>query len=328
MEWIPMNDGVRLYLRRWALNRGGPESKVQPWAVLHIAHGMAEHSLRYERLARKLNEAGIEVWAADMRGHGKTAAEGGNDPGKGGLLGHCSDKSSSDRVCADIDAINRKIALELPGIPLFLMGHSWGSFIAQYYIETLEGKKLEDKPPVRLSGCILSGSRGPGGLKIKFGFPFIALIAFLKRQRKGSRLARSMADGPYSKPFRPNRSAFDWLSRDEAEVDKFVNDPLCGFLCSSGFYRDLTGLLKKIHRGDLLQNIRKELPVYVFSGSADPVGEMGESPTALVAAYRAQGLKDLEFALYPEARHETLNETNRDEVTGNLLSWLLSRIGS
>jgi alpha-beta hydrolase superfamily lysophospholipase len=131
-----------------------------------------------------------------------------------------------------------------------------------------------------------------------------------------------MADGPYNKPFRPNRTPSDWLSRDEAEVDAFIADPLSGQLCSSGFYRDLVAGLRDIHKPENMEKIRRDLPVYVFCGSADPVGDMGASPTALVNAYRSMGIKDLEYVLYPEARHETLNETNREEVSANLLDWL------
>ena len=135
-------------------------------------------------------------------------------------------------------------------------------------------------------------------------------------------MAKAMADGPYIKPFLPSRTTSDWLSRDEAEVDAYVNDPLCGQLCSTGFYRDLAKGLSGIHRKGAMAKIRKDLPVYIFSGSADPVGGMGTSTTALVNIYRLLGIQDLEYVLYPGARHETLNETNREEVMNNLLSWI------
>jgi alpha-beta hydrolase superfamily lysophospholipase len=279
---------------------------------------MAEHSLRYDRLARRLGEQGIEVWAADQRGHGKTADPAVNDPGQGGLLGHCADRGGFFKVVADIDRITTMIKETYPRTPLFLLGHSWGSFIAQAYIET-HGE--------RLSGCILSGTRGPDGLKIALGAPFMALIAALRGCRNGSRLAHALGDGSYNKPFRPNRTAFDWLSRDEKEVDAYVSDPFSGKLCSAGFYRDLLGGLKEIHRAKAMDTIRRDLPIYIFSGTADPVGDMGKSPIALVNAYRSMGIQDLEFVLYPDARHETLNETNREEVTGNLLAWLLRHCG-
>jgi alpha-beta hydrolase superfamily lysophospholipase len=276
---------------------------------------MAEHAKRYGRLAEKLCAAGIEVWAADQRGHGKTADLHVNDPGKGGILGHCADKNSFGRVAADVHAINGEIRKIHPGVPLFLLGHSWGSFITQLYIEGGAGGTAID-------GCILSGTRGPGGFKIKAGIPAMILLAAVCGQRRGSSIARSLADGPYNQPFRPNRTPFDWISRDEAEVDAYVNDPCCGMLCSTGFYRDLAKGLYRIHLPEAMNRISRELPIYIFSGSSDPVGDMGASPTKLVNAYRSLGIKDLEFVLYPGARHETLNETNREEVMENLLSWI------
>ena len=327
--WFESSDGTKLYLRRWlpepAFTADGPDSRAEPvsrpLAVVHIAHGMAEHAGRYGRLAEKLCGAGIEVWAADQRGHGKTANLSVNGPDKGGILGHCADKDAFELVTADIDGINREIRKAHPDIPLFLLGHSWGSFIAQNYIEGEGDREAID-------GCILSGTRGPDPFKIKAGEKFIALLAFINGRRSASPLARAIADGPYNRPFRPNRTSFDWLSRDEAEVDAFVNDPLNGNLCSVGFYRDLARGLAHIHQNKTMARIRQDLPVYIFCGSADPVGEMGASPIALVNMYRSLGIKDLEFVLYPGARHETLNETNRDEVMNNLLSWIHRRTGS
>ena len=313
--WLESSDGTKLNIRRWRHDSNSP-----PIAVLHILHGMAEHSERYRRLAEKLCEAGIEVWAADQRGHGKTADLKVNEGGKGGLLGHCADRDAFEQVTADVHGINLEIRKVYSEAPLFLLGHSWGSFIAQNYIES------HDPQERIINGCILSGTRGPGGFKVKAGLPFLTFLAAICGQRRGSPLARFMVDGRYNRPFRPNRTNFDWISRDEAEVDAYVGDPLCGVLCSTGFYRDMINALCTIHRGEAIARIRKDLPIYIFSGSADPVGEMGISPTALVNAYRSHGVADLEFVLYPGARHETLNETNRDEVTDNLLSWICRHI--
>ena len=312
-NYFDSHDGTKLYLYKWSPDQN-------PKAVLHIVHGMAEHALRYKRLAEKLTQAGIEVWAADQRGHGKTANLELNDPGRGGLLGHCSDSNSIACVTADIHAVNAEIRRIKPNIPMFLLGHSWGSFLVQNYIEYSE--------EIKIDGCILSGTKGPDGFLIKAGVPLMIVLSALKGQRKGSRMAKSIGDGAYNKPFKPNRTVFDWLSRDEKEVDKFIEDPLCGFLCSSGFYRDLVKLLYNIHRADALARINRSLPVYVFSGSADPVGEMGKGPTLLVDAYRNHGMEDFEFVLYPGARHETLNETNREEVEENLLSWVNKHISN
>jgi alpha-beta hydrolase superfamily lysophospholipase len=305
--YFESHDGTKLFLYRWLPDQS-------PKAVLHIIHGMAEHALRYRPLAEKLTEAGIEVWAADQRGHGKTADLNVNTPDKGGLLGHCADGNGYTRVTADIRSINEEIRKTRRNVPLFLLGHSWGSFIAQNYIEYSDD--------IKINGCILSGSKGPGDFMVKLGIPVMTLLAMLIGQRKGSPFARSLADGAYAKTFKPSRTVVDWLNRDEQEVDKYLADPLCGFLCSTGFYRDLSKLLYNIHRQDAMARIDRSLPVYVFAGNADPVGDMGKSPTALVSVYRNLGITDCEFVLYPGARHEPLNETNREEVIDNLISWI------
>ena len=321
ITWMPMDDGLELSLRRW-------KTTSNPRAIVHIVHGMGEHSLRYANLAKLLNEKRIEVWAADQRGHGETAKNPRNEKGKGGLLGHCHDEDGLNRVTLDIDTLNRAIKSEYPGVPVFLLGHSWGSFIAQNYIEKYEAGFVANNSSNNekiggLSGCILSGTRGPDGIKIATGAPFLSMLASFRGSQSKSRFAKALVDGSYNKAFKPNRTEFDWLSRDENVVNSYIADPLCGFLCSLGFYRDMALALKKIHLSESMANIRKDLPIYIFSGSADPVGDFGESPAALVVAYRHLGIKDLESVFYPDARHETLNETNRSEVQESLLSWIL-----
>jgi alpha-beta hydrolase superfamily lysophospholipase len=179
-----------------------------------------------------------------------------------------------------------------------------------------------------VDGCILSGSRAPGGFMVRAALPLMTALALFGGQRRASPLARALADGRFNNYFRPARTPFDWLSRDEAAVDAYVKDPCCGFLCSAGFYRDLFRGLCRLSREEEAARIRKDLPVYVFAGSQDPAGDMGAGPTALVKRYRTLGIEDLEFVLYPGARHETLNETNRDEVMKNLLSWIDRRRGA
>jgi alpha-beta hydrolase superfamily lysophospholipase len=310
-QWLECKDGAKLFVRRWI---PGNNSR----AIIQIVHGMAEHSARYEWAAQKLCEIGFEVWAADQRGHGLTADLAVNDPSLGGLLGHCADKNGFTKVIADVDIIFDAAQKEHPDLPLFLLGHSWGSFISHAYIEN-HGK--------RLAGCVLSGTKGRGGFIVAAGSKIAACIAGMKGSRKKSPLLYALADGSYDKPFAPNRTAADWLSRDEKMVDAYIADPLCGKMCSSGFYRDLTGALNMIYKAEAMKKIPLDLPLYVFCGSADPVGEMGEGPTALIGQCKKIGLKDIEFTLYPDGRHEMLNETNRDEVMGNLIKWLEKHLG-
>jgi alpha-beta hydrolase superfamily lysophospholipase len=136
----------------------------------------------------------------------------------------------------------------------------------------------------------------------------------------------ALAFGQYNKSFKPAKTPFDWLSRDETQVALYINDPLCGFPCSVGFYRDLFKGLRAIHKSQSIDAIPKSLPIFVFGGSVDPVGNMSLSPTALIEAYKKHGIQDLEFIVYPEGRHEMLNELNREEVIENLYNWLQARI--
>jgi alpha-beta hydrolase superfamily lysophospholipase len=307
--WFETRDTVKLFLRRW-----DPDGGTALKGVVHIVHGMAEHSLRYTETAARLCERGYAVWAADIRGHGKTADIAVNPPDRGGILGHCADTNAFSTILRDIERINTEIQKVYPDFPVFLLGHSWGSFIAQGYIQTFNKRPL--------SGCILSGTKGPGDALVAFGAPFMTVFAAVRGIRGRSQFSRKLADGAYNKAFQPTRTMFDWLSRDENEVDAFIADPLCGQLSSVGFYRDLVRALKRIHRKRMMERINRNLPLYLFSGSADPVGDMGTGTTALVDSYRRIGIKDIEFVLYPDARHETLHETNREEVTRNLCGWL------
>jgi alpha-beta hydrolase superfamily lysophospholipase len=305
--WIDADDGVRLFCRRWM-----PDDTVfpVPRGVVQIVHGMAEHSLRYEYVASRLCASGFEVWADDHRGHGETA--------RGGVLGYIAESDGFFRVVRDLRLITDRIRRERPKTPLFLLGHSWGSFLAQSYAQD-EGR--------RLSGCILSGTRGPEGPVLEAGVALARLVAALKGPRRHSALLRLLADGNYNKQFRPARTPFDWLSRAQSTVDAYVADPLCGFRMSAGFYRDLFEGLSSIQAPGAVERIPRTLPMYVIAGSQDPVGGNGKGPAALVEAYRSAGLTDLEFVLYPDARHEILNETNRDEVIGALVSWLDRHVG-
>jgi alpha-beta hydrolase superfamily lysophospholipase len=311
-SWLTVADGTKLFIRKWK-----PEGDAA--AAVQVVHGMGEHSLRYERFAARLCEAGIEVWAADMRGHGLTANLKVNGPAKGGLLGHCADRRAPARLISDIHRVNLTLREKHPDIPLFLMGHSWGSFLAQFYIENYWEPCL--------AGCILSGTKGPdGGARVVLGGPFLSLLILFHKSRGKSRLAAGLADGAYKKAFSPARTPHDWLSRDGVEVEAFVNDPLCGQMPSITFYRDLALTLHKIHTKKNMARIPRDLPVYVFSGARDPVGNGGESPKSLVEWYTRLGLNDVEFVLYPDARHEMLHEINYEEVQENLLVWINKHI--
>jgi alpha-beta hydrolase superfamily lysophospholipase len=289
------DDGHTLLGRRWL-----PEGP--PRAIVQIAHGLAEHSARYARLAAALNSAGYAVYANDHRGHGPRAVA--------ADLGHFADEGGWDKVVGDLWTFNRLIAAEQPGTPIIFLGHSLGSFLGRGFIT---------KHSDALAGVALSGSNGKP--------PAIATLGRLIAREERLRLGRrgksdpilQMWFGEFNKPFKPARTAYDWLSRDEKEVDAFVADPLCGFPFTTQLAIDVLDALPHVTSRTSLAAIRKDLPVYVFSGERDPVGA---NIQGLIQDLKAAGFTQLTTRIYPGARHEMLNETNRDEVTRDFIAWL------
>jgi alpha-beta hydrolase superfamily lysophospholipase len=299
-----VEDGKSIHVYRW--------SPIDaPQACVLIAHGMAEHAGRYARLAELLCSQGFEVWAPDHRGHGKTATE--------GELGWLAESDGFRRVVEDLRSIALQIAVERKGKPLFLLGHSWGSFLAQGFISLYGGL---------LAGCALSGTAGNGGLLISVAKGLSGLGAALLGEKRPSPFMDKLSFGSFNNAFKPTRTAFDWLSRDDAEVNAYIRDPYCGFVCTWGFFRDLTRGLAWIHLAAVQATIPIDLPLYMFAGDKDPVGGATGSFMALYKTYERLGLRSLSYKLYPEARHETLNEINRDEVSNDLIRWLNSQIAA
>jgi len=294
------DDGANLFARRWL-----PEGRAG--AVLQIAHGLSEHSGRYARLAAALNGAGYAVYANDHRGHGPKAAA--------ADLGHFADEGGWDKVVADLWTLNRAIAAEQPGVPIVFLGHSLGSFLGRGFIA---------RHSDALAGAALSGSSGKPPAIAALG----RLVAREERLRLGKRGKSdplfAMWFGGFNKPFSPARTPFDWLSRDEKEVDAYIADPLCGLPFTTQLAIDVLDALPRVTSRESLASIRKDMPIYVFSGERDPVGA---NIQGLIADLKAAGFGRLTTRLYPGARHETLNELNRDEVTRDLIAWLDEVVG-
>ncbi|CAI8742482.1 Lysophospholipase, alpha-beta hydrolase superfamily [Pseudomonas marginalis] len=295
--WLTANDRSRLYVNHWM-----PDGPAK--AVVMLSHGMAEHSGRYAPLAEALCSAGYGVYAPDQRGHGRTADE--------GTLGLYAEKDGWNKVVGDLASLNQHIGQQHPGLPIILLGHSMGSYIAQAYLLHHSAS---------LHGAILSGSNfQPVAL-----YRAARLIARAERLRQGVRgrsaLIEFLSFGSFNKAFKPNRTAFDWLSRDPNEVDKYINDPLCGFRCTNQLWIDLLGGLQQISKASNLAQIDPGLPILVMGGECDPVSE-GKRLKSLAHALREAGSQHLQLNIYPQARHEVFNETNRDEVTADVLRWL------
>ena len=305
---LTMADGATVHVRRWR-----PDG--EPRAVVQISHGMAEHTGRYARLASVLVGAGYAVWAHDHRGHGGTARS--EDD-----LGHFADQDGFARVVDDLLAIRTEIGREgqdASGRPVALFAHSMGSFISQ--------AALALRPPSPWNAVILTGSDAPGGLSYR---AFLQ-VAKVERRRQGPRGRSNTLDrlafGPYNLAFRPTRTGSDWLSRDSAEVDLFIADPRTGFLLSNQAWVDFIEGREGVSRMGFGAVAPKDLPILLIAGDKDPVGRRGKGVRMLADQLRSAGMRDVEVRFYPGARHELVNETNRDEVQRDVLAFLDRTIG-
>jgi alpha-beta hydrolase superfamily lysophospholipase len=297
------SDGRSVFVRRWS-----PAGTAK--ATLLVIHGMAEHSARYERLAEVMTQSGWTVYAPDLRGHGRTAGV--------GELGWIAERDGFRRVRDDVLEIAARIAKEEGGVPSFLLGHSVGSLLAEAAI-------AEGVPG--LAGCVLSAVLAPPPpLLLAVGRLIAAVGALAKGGRAKSPLLYAMSFGANNRYFARPRTPCDWLSRDAAEVDKYMADPLCGFVCSFAFYRDLFAGLSMYLALAPFAGVDKGLPVYVFAGAEDPLGGAKGFVPLLAEKLKAAGVRSVDTRLYPGARHETLNEVNRDEVMSDVRDWLESRL--
>jgi len=298
---LPRPDGRFVYVHRWL-----PPGPCR--ATLLVAHGMAEHGARYARLAQALNGAGWAVYALDWPGHGRSVRN--LDE-----LGHFADREGWRYALDALHDVRQKVAQEQAGKPLFLLGHSMGSFLSQYHLVE-EGAGL--------AGVILSGSSGTLGPLRAVGLTLLRLEAALLGARHRSALAEALTFKAFNAKFKPNQTSADWLSRDVAEARKYAEDPECGFRCSASLWAGLLGAGGGFCDVQRLSRIPKELPLLLINGGEDQASFGAKGPGLLLEAYRAAGLKDVSMKVYDGARHELLNEIPecRERVTADLLAWL------
>jgi alpha-beta hydrolase superfamily lysophospholipase len=273
-------DGFKLTGFTWS-----PREEAK--AVLVIAHGAAEHSMRYDRFAQVLNRSDYEVWSIDHRGHGDSPGPDGlGDFGEGGW----------DALVADIRQFVDMAREANPGKPIALMGHSMGAAAAQQWApgNSDAGDAL-----------ILSGST-------------------LREPPKEGEQPPAFAP---NEAFEPARTSYDWLSRDEAEVDKYIADPRCGFETQTARRPGMRANPFQLNDPDRLKNIRPELPVLLLAGDADPINEKLTGLKRLQDRWHVAGVRRIDTRFYPGGRHEMLNETNRDEVMDDLVTWLDGVLG-
>lgn len=279
------------------------EPENEPKAVLQIVHGMAEHIERYDRFARYLNQNAILVVGADTASHGKSIS-------KNGIRGYFGPERGWDLLIQDIGSVHQTIKQSYCGIPSFLFGHSMGSFLARSYAA---------RHGADLDGFIFCGTAGKNP-----ALPVAKLLARREIRKNGpqtpSKLLDKLSFGAYNKAFKPTRTAFDWLSRDEAEVDKYIADPACGFVFTAAAFRDLFDGLGEVSSVDWAAQVPKR-PILLIAGDADPVGANGKG-VKQVEAWLTQTGHAVKCILYPGARHELLNETNRVQVFEDVRAFL------
>ena len=302
-EWVA-DDGKRIVAYEWT-----PDADVPPRAIVHIVHGMSEHAARYARVAEVLTANGFVVVAHDQRGHGKTASE--------DELGFFGSQDGWGRALADIRGLFAHTRAKHPGTRQAVIGHSMGSFLTQ--------RIMVDEGP-NLSAVVLSATNGPPNALARAGI----FVARAERARLGdrgkSRLLQSLSFDGFNRAFRPNRTAFDWLSRDDAEVDKYVKDDRCGFPATASLWVQLLEALPGLLQPDVVAKIPKTLPVYVLAGAEDPVHDKTKNLKGLLEAYAKAGLTDVTYRAWPGARHEVFNETNRTQVIGEMKDWLSQKL--
>jgi alpha-beta hydrolase superfamily lysophospholipase len=263
----------------------------EPRAIAQITHGMGEHALRYAPIAAALNERGFVVYAQDHRGHGSTAMS----PDQLGQVG----KVGWSELVKDIDRLGQLARGAHPSLPLVLIAHSMGSFAAQQYL-------LDHSTDV--DAAVLTGT------------------AVLDLLEPALDLDQPLDLAMFNAPFAPARTDYDWLSRDEEQVDLYLADPACGFGLDTEGGRQMFVAARRMADPDEVAAMRKDLPVYIAVGEMDPVNGQLALVHALVDRYTSAGLTDVTLKTYPGARHEIFNETNRDEVMADLTDWLAQKV--
>lgn len=274
-------------------------------AVMQIAHGMAEHLERYEKFASVLCDKGIAVYINDHIGHGKSVK---NDD-ELGYFGKKDGWKCFVEDCYELSVIAKK---ENEGKPFIFFGHSMGSFVARAY---------SYKYWRNIDGAIFCGTAGPNPAA-GAGIALTKVITKLKGDHHRSKLINSVGFGTYNSKFE-DRTPFDWLTRDNDEVDKYIADPYCGFLFTAPGYCDLFSLLNFVSSKNWFAGFNKELPVLMIAGDMDPVGEYGKGIRKVEAMLKDAGKQNLETILYKDARHEILNESQCfDKVCEDVISWI------
>lgn len=278
--------------------------------IVQIAHGLGEHAGRYDRIANLLQKEGFTVYANDHRAHGKTAEI-------KRLYGYYEGSDYFGDVVSDMYQLTQLMHKENPGTKFVLFGHSMGSLLSRKYV-------LEHGDGI--DALMLSGTanfiKGLG----HFGLVSTKLVSMVKGRERSNETLRAFFFDEFNKKFKPNRTKLDWISSDDAQVDAFESDPYRIENFSIGVFADILTNSRDLNKTSAFENTPDQLPILMFSGDKDPVGEMGKGVTKVAENYKKNGNAALTFNLYEGGRHEMLNEKNNEEVEEDILTWLNTHI--
>ena len=304
--FVTMSDGMEIAVNRWL-----PDSEEEIKGLVQLHHGLAEHSMRYDRLGSILAENGWVLSAYDMRGHGKTAE---NAEKKGtGKFGKLADKDGFNRVVEDLHEMINILKKDFEGKKTILLGHSFGSFVSQGYIE---------KYGSEIDACILCGTAGPNPGLIGIGKFAANVVRSVKGGDSIVPLLSKLAFGSYNKRIENPVSDNAWLSANETNVQMYEADQWCGFPLTTSFFCDMLSGLTQIHTKANIMAIPNSLPVFFIFGGEDPVGGYGETIRKLHKIYQDKGMTRVYIKEYPGDRHEILNEDDKETVEADILGWI------
>ncbi|MEG0178988.1 MAG: alpha/beta hydrolase [Oscillospiraceae bacterium] len=274
-------------------------------AILQISHGMCEYIERYEEFALFMADNGYIVCGNDHLGHGKSSDS------EGGIDGFFADKDGRDYLIQDLHHMNSLVSHQFGGLPLIMLGHSMGSFMARLYAVTY---------PETIKALILSGTGGPNPAA-GVGIALTKLIGKIKGTQYRSQFINKLAFGAYLKQISSPKTIYDWISSDEKIVQAYVKDKKCTFVFTVSAFNDMMRTLRDVNKREWAEKLDKAMPIYLFSGDKDPVGDYGNGVSKVKQFITDAGVKDVTMKLYENGRHEMLNETNRLTVYNDVLNW-------
>lgn len=282
-----------------------PDGDVK--AVIQIHHGMAEHAGRYKNFIKAFTDMGYAVFIHDMINHGKSNSDM-ND------LGYFGENNGNKFLTKDAQKVIDIAKMEYPDKKLIISGHSMGSFIMRNYINDFGN---------HFDAAMFIGTAGPNPMN-DFGIALVKMLKSIKGSKYRSKMIYNLSVGPYDKKFE-RRTKYDWGMRDQQSVDEYCVDPYCGYIFTLGGYLDLFKLLKNCNTKEWYENVSKDIPVLLTSGDEDPVGDFGKGVTHVYNTLVSTGHNAF-IKLYPGARHEILNETNKEEVYRDINAWIENNV--